>query len=319
METWRKVLTLATVESKLNFSNSYSTHLSERTEKRSGNEDMHVARAYYYAFRDVRLRYGLCGNFKIDGSEVDALSELTVKIIGYEVSNALSSSIPDGMSRDTISTTVQQHVVQVVEKIVKQTWYNASMTCASLRSATDRQVKAIVSPLKHQQVIIKECIVESVQSMVNKFVTECTTKLCKPFLSVAAAPIAKAYAVVVRSIYVYLTEKYVTDSDALLPSGNEKKGLNAVQRNARFIRFIEETHVAIDCDWMPMMLINFHGERSSTAEDLRELVGKAENFDPTRPSTSELSSPPSVTTSDASLMPRSSTSLGNLASMHTTS
>ena len=75
--------------------------MRERSNEQS--EDIHIARAYFNAYRDVRLRYGLCGNFKIDGSECEALSDLTVKIIGYEVTNNVCNSIADATLRETIS------------------------------------------------------------------------------------------------------------------------------------------------------------------------------------------------------------------------
>lgn len=102
MELWHKVLIVATQESKSNFNNNAINrgHSNEQT------ADIYVARAYFNAYRDVRLRYGLCGNFKIVGTEVEALSELTVKIIGYEVTNTVCNSIADATLRETISVSI---------------------------------------------------------------------------------------------------------------------------------------------------------------------------------------------------------------------
>lgn len=98
-DLWQKVLVMATQQSKSNFAN-------QGTARARCNEmltDVHVARAYFNAYRDVRLRYGLCGNFKISGTEVEALSELTVKIIGYEVTNNVCNSVADAVLRETVS------------------------------------------------------------------------------------------------------------------------------------------------------------------------------------------------------------------------
>lgn len=101
-DLWQKVLVVATQQSKSNFAN-------QGTSRARSNElltDLHVARAYFNAYRDVRLRYGLCGNFKITGTEVEALSELTVKIIGYEVTNNVCNSVADAVLRETVSVSL---------------------------------------------------------------------------------------------------------------------------------------------------------------------------------------------------------------------
>ena len=206
---------------------------------------------------------------------------------------------------------VNAKVVKLVEHIVKHTWKNASTAADALRQNTDRQVRIVATVLKRETTIMKECIMDSVEGLVRTFVVEATTKLIRPLIMTASVPIAKAYAAVVKQLYAYVTEKFITtdgDEEDLTASVSGaaaaagEGGGSAPPASTEFSRFVNQAHIAIDCDWMPMILI-----RGTS----RSIVGVAANSDMTPPTRGSMSA------SAASLLPHSSSSLGNFNAMHT--
>ena len=97
-EQWLRVLSVVTQESKSFFSSDFmlsraaeatgtgggavSHSQTPRTEAvpaptdNSNPAELYMAHAFYAAYRDVRLRYGLCGSFKVAGSEGRPFNDL---------------------------------------------------------------------------------------------------------------------------------------------------------------------------------------------------------------------------------------------------
>jgi len=209
-------------------------------------------------------------------------------------------------------TAVNDKVVRLVDRVVKQTWRNASAVAESMRQNTERQVKVVITPLKQQIVLLKECIMESVEMLVKNFVVEASSKLCRPLLATASGAIARAYAAVIKSMYAYVMEQFIASEDmstetpaaASSSAGSSSGSVDPSQQAplSEFSRFIERTHLAIDSDWMPMILIRGQS---------RSIVGVAVDSDMTVPARGSMSA------SAASLLPHRSSSLGNFNAMHT--
>jgi hypothetical protein len=211
-------------------------------------------------------------------------------------------------------TAVNEKVVRLVDRVVKQTWKNASAVADSMRRNTEKQVKVVITPLKQQITLLKESILESVEVLVKNFVVEVTSKMCRPLLATASSAIARSYAAVIKSLYAYVMEQFISNEDlsteasSVAGAGSSSGGALSAEEGrpapqSEFERFIDRTHLAIDSDWTPMILIR--GEPS------RSIVGVAAYGDMTMPARGSMSA------SAASLLPHRSSSLGNFNAMHT--
>lgn len=270
---------------------------------------------------------------------------------------------------------MNEKVVRLVDKVVKQTWKNASAVADAMRVNSEKQVRIVITPLKQQIALLKENILESVETLVKNFIVEASSKLCRPLLATASESIARAYAAVIRSLYAYVTEQYVnaegmTTTDTAgggcgtnrsAPGVGASSSLGAVSSSASpgvggaggsgsgastpdlshgaqsspqpqsaFSRFVENAHIAIDSDWMPMVGPNAAGFGGICGEGSRSIVGVAANSDMSFPSrgacagasasagtgTSNSNSASRMSASAASLLPHRSSSLGNFHAMH---
>lgn len=228
----------------------------------------------------MRLRYGLCGDFKIVGDEVEALAELTTSIVGYEVTNNICNSITDAGLRETVTSSVKNNINVLANSLAKHTWHNASTTAQALRHSTEKQVKHIVLPLKQQKKIIYENIVESVDSLVRQFVSEAVAKICKPFLVSASVPVAKAYAAAVQSWYKYVVQTIERNKEEYFAMDGDGGG----GVSSSFSAFVDKMHIDLDCEWVSMFgdkqNLNFNDPQVTNAKSPASMTPDSQSDPP---------------------------------------